>query len=211
MAISVMPGGRSRHYRRLMVFVDGSNFLIQLCKELEITNFRPERPPRSVLTLAEKLISKTTNISRYASEFAHIRRYWFSSYAGNDNDYSSLRIILRELDFEPVLFKKHQDKKEKGVDIALTKEMLVNAFNSNFDIAILFAGDEDYFSLVNEVKRYGPIIMGAFFRAGLSPNLQFAFDYFQLIELNMLEDKERETIVSQIIDEIGLSKNGVNA
>ena len=161
MTVRLMGAG-SRHYRRLMVFVDGSNLLIQLCKELEITNFRPERPPRSILTSAEKLISKTTNMSRYSSEFAHIRRYWFSSYAGNDNDYSSLRIILRELDFEPVLFKKHQDKKEKGVDIALTKEMLVNAFNSNFDIAILFAGDEDYVSLVNELKRYGPIIMGVF-------------------------------------------------
>jgi uncharacterized LabA/DUF88 family protein len=210
MPVRLMSSG-SRHYRRLMVFVDGSNFLIQLCKELEIINFRAERPPGSIFTLAEKLISKATNISRYSSEFALIRRFWFSSYAGNDNDYSSLRIKLRELDFEPILFKKHQDKKEKGVDIALTKEMLVNAFNSNFDIAILFAGDEDYVSLVNEVKRYGPIIMGAFFNKGLSPELQFAFDYFQLITLNMLGDTERETIVSQIIEEIGLSKNGVNA
>jgi uncharacterized LabA/DUF88 family protein len=147
-------------------------------------------------------------MSRYSSEFALIRRYWFSSYAGNDKDYSSLRIILRELDFEPILFKKHQDKKEKGVDIALTKEMLVNAFNGNFDIAILFAGDEDYVSLVNEVKRYGPIIMGAFFKNGLSPNLQFTFDYFQLITL---EDEEREKMVSQIREEIGLPKDGVNA
>jgi hypothetical protein len=78
-----------------MVFIDGSNFLIQLCKELEITNFRAERPPPSILTLAEKIIAKTTHMSRYSSEFALIRRYWFSSYAGNDNDYSSLRIILR--------------------------------------------------------------------------------------------------------------------
>jgi len=119
-----------------------------------------------------------------------------------------LKKNLRELNFEPVLFKKHQDKKEKGVDIALTKEMLVNAFNSNFDIAILFAGDEDYVGLVNEVKRYGPIIMGAFFNNGLSPNLQFTFDYFQLITL---EDEEREKMVSQITEGIGLSKNGVNA
>jgi len=203
-----MGGGGSRHYRRLMVFVDGSNLLIQLCKELQIKNFRAERPPPIIFTLAEKLITKTTNISRYSSEFAHIRRYWFSSYAGNDNDRSSLIKILRELNFEPVLFKKYQDKKEKGVDIALTKEMLVNAFNSNFDIAILFAGDEDYVSLVNELKRYGPIIMGAFLNNGLSVNLQFAFDYFQLITL---EDEERKEMVSQIIEGIGLSKNGVNA
>jgi uncharacterized LabA/DUF88 family protein len=204
-----MSGG-SRHYRRLMVFVDGSNFLVQLSKELDI-KLRADRPVRSVITLAEKLISKATSISRYASEFAHVRRYWFSSYAGNDENHSFLKRILRELDFEPILFKKHQDKKEKGVDIALTKEMLVNAFNSNFDIAILFAGDEDYVSLVNEVKRYGPIIMGSFFSDGLSPNLQYAFDYFQLIKLNILEDKEIETTVSQIKDEIGLSKNSVNA
>jgi uncharacterized LabA/DUF88 family protein len=209
MPVRVMSSG-SRHYRRLMVFVDGSNFLIQLSKKLDI-QFRADRPVKSVITLAEKLISKATSMSRYASEFAQVRRYWFSSYAGNDKDYSSLRIILRELDFEPVLFKKHQDKKEKGVDIALTKEMLVNAFNSNFDIAILFAGDEDYVSLVNEVKRYGPIIMGAFLNNGLSPNLQFAFDYFQLITLNMLGDDERERMVSQIIEEIDLPKHSVNA
>ena len=211
MPVRVMGGGGSRHYRRLMVFVDGSNLLIQLSKELKINNFRAERPPRSIFTLAEKLISRTTSISRYSSEFAHVRRYWFSSYAGSEEDYFSLRIFLRELDFEPVLFKKQRNKDEKGVDIALTKEMLVNAFNSNFDIAILFAGDEDYISLVNEVKRYGPIIMGAFFKNGLAPNLQFAFDYFQLITLNILEDKEREAMVSQIRGEIGLPKDGVKA
>ena len=57
--------------------------------------------------------------------------------------------------FEPVLFQK-RDGREKGVDIALTKEMLVNALHQNFDIGFLFAGDKDYVSLVSEVKRYGP-------------------------------------------------------
>ena len=65
--------------------------------------------------------------------------------------------------------------------MALTKEMLVNAFNGNFDVAILFAGDEDYVGVVNEVKRFGPILNGAFFNHGLSDNLRYAFDHFQRV------------------------------
>ncbi|HEX9597179.1 MAG TPA: NYN domain-containing protein, partial [Anaerolineales bacterium] len=63
-------------------------------------------------------------------------------------------------------------------DIALTKEMLVNAFHQNFNIGILVSGDEDYVSLVNEVKRYGAVLWGAFFNHGLSNELFLACDHF---------------------------------
>lgn len=78
---------------------------------------------------------------------------------------------------EPVLFKKHKGK-EKGVEIALATEILVNAFNQNYDIGVLVAGDKDYAGLVKEVKRYGPIIHGAFFERGLSEDLTLAVDDF---------------------------------
>ena len=78
--------------------------------------------------------------------------------------------------------------KEKGVDIGLAKEMLVNAFNQNFDVGWLFAGDEDYVGLVKEVKKYGQIINGSFFNQGLSPELEVAFDEFILIK------KEKATL-----------------
>ena len=57
--------------------------------------------------------------------------------------------------------------------------MLTNAFNQNYDIGILFAGDEDYVEVVKEVKRYGPIIVGSYFKDGLSDNLKLSFDHFQ--------------------------------
>jgi hypothetical protein len=40
-------------------------------------------------------------------------------------------------------------KREKGEDIMLTKEMLIDAFNQSFDPAFLSAGDEDYVGVVN--------------------------------------------------------------
>jgi uncharacterized LabA/DUF88 family protein len=87
-----------------------------------------------------------------------------------------------------VLFKKPRAKhEEKGVDISLTKEMLVNAFNKNYDRCLLVAGDEDYVELVKEVKRYGQVIYGCFLKDGLSPKLKLSFDYFTYLEDTKLE------------------------
>ena len=85
-----------------------------------------------------------------------------------------------------MLYQNKEGSPEKGVDIGLAKEMLVNAFNQNFDIGFLIAGDKDYLELVYEVKRYGPNIFGGFFKEGLSPELRLAFDFF--VEFDNLYD-----------------------
>jgi uncharacterized LabA/DUF88 family protein len=191
-----------------MIFVDGTNFLVELSKDLDI-KFRAEKPPLTSLDLAYDLIRWASDFFREgASEFILIRKFWFASYAGNDKDYEKLRNALRDKGFEPVLFKKDRDKSEKGVDIALTKEMLVNAFNQNFDVAILFAGDEDYVGLVNEVKRYGPIVNGAFFNHGLSDNLRYAFDHFRTFSKDLVAEQNREIRFSKILEEVLASKKG---
>jgi len=107
---------------------------------------------------------------------------------------------LRASGFEPILFKRRA-RREKGVDIALTKEMLVNSFNRNFNVGILVAGDEDYVGLVNEVKRYGPGIWGTFFDHGVSDELFITFDNF--IKLgNRPTDRERwEGCIQKIVNE----------
>jgi uncharacterized LabA/DUF88 family protein len=77
-----------------------------------------------------------------------------------------------------------QTKRSKGVDIALAKDFLCNAFFNNYDVAVLYAGDGDYVPIVNEVKRMGKVVYVAFFyEAGLSPALRLASDeYFPLDE-----------------------------
>jgi uncharacterized LabA/DUF88 family protein len=176
-----------------MVFVDGTNFLVQLAEELGI-RFRAEKPPPSAFRYARLALALLN------TEDA-IRWFWFASYQGNDDYRDKIRSKLREEKFEPVLFKK-KNGREKGVDIALTKEMLVHAFNKNFDVGYLVAGDEDYVGLVNEVKRFGPIVRGTFFNHGLSNELRLTFDSFEYLGQNIWEHINREGYMQNIEEEL---------
>jgi len=176
----VTSSGRTPYYKRMMIFVDGTNFLVELFKELDV-DFRADNPPLKAIALAKSMIDPFFLMPGIVK----IRRYWFASYQGNDQKHDQLAKELRNQGFEPVLFKKRGGR-EKGVDIALAKEMLVNSFNQNFDIGLLIAGDEDYVGLVTEAKRYGPVIEGSFFNHGLSEKLQVALDqFYDIIEYSI--------------------------
>ena len=183
--------------RRYMFFVDGTNFLIELSKEIDVP-FRAERPPLCAFNFAYLLVK---DIEHYFSSNQIIRHYWFGSYQGSDKERKEISSYLRQYNFEPILIQKKKGR-EKGVDISLTKEMLVNAFNQNFDVGYLIAGDEDYLSLVMETKRYGPRIHGAFFEHGLSEELRIAFDSFRELKRHILIEKDWDNLVIKIKDEL---------
>ncbi len=68
--------------------------------------------------------------------------------------------------------------------MAVAREMLIHAFNKNYNTAILIAGDADYVELVKDVKRLGGVVDGAFFDVpALSPSLKVALDHFVPIHL----------------------------
>ncbi len=160
-----------------MIFIDGTNLLRGIGRELQIPNIRADKPTDSLLKLASSYVWGTVPVFGSSSEFFHVRTYWFASYRGNDEEKRRISETLRSMYFEPVLFQKLKGR-EKGVDIALTMSMLTNAFNQNFDFGILFAGDKDYTELVKETKRYGQVIAGSYFEEGLSDSLKLSFDYF---------------------------------
>jgi uncharacterized LabA/DUF88 family protein len=87
---------------------------------------------------------------------------------------------ISKLGFNPVVFKREAGQsKAKGVDIALTKDMLSHAFRNNYQVAVLVAGDGDYVPLVEEMKRLGKLVYVWFFaEEGLSPKLRSAADLF---------------------------------
>lgn len=58
--------------------------------------------------------------------------------------------------------------KEKGVDMSLAIEALVQGFNHNYDVAVIAAGDEDYLRLIDELKRLGKKVEVASFAKSLS-------------------------------------------
>ncbi len=109
-----------------------------------------------------------------------LRSSYYTSLVGDDQHITDVRERLWKLGFSPQVFKKtRQDQKAKGVDIALTKDMLAHAFLGNYDVAVLIAGDGDYVPLVEEVKRLGKVVLLAFFAdGGLSPDLRRACDDF---------------------------------
>ena len=106
-----------------MLFVDGTNFLIELGRVLGLQNFRAETPPPNAASVALTVLS-TALSGLYAIP---VRDFWFASIIGTELDQSNYKEQLRAHRFTPVIFKRIRSHPEKGVDIALTTALLVNA------------------------------------------------------------------------------------
>jgi len=88
-----------------------------------------------------------------------IRAFFYTSVYGDDNTLLDTREALWRLGFNVEVFKKgRKGEKAKGVDIALTKDMLSNAFLNNYDVAVVITGDADYRPVIDEVKRLGKTV-----------------------------------------------------
>lgn len=108
-----------------------------------------------------------------------LRAYYYTSLVGDSQNLESVKENLWKLGFAPQVFKKDAQKKAKGVDITLTKDMLAHAFRGDYEVAVLFAGDGDYVPLVEEVKRAGKLVHVFFFADGLNPSLKLAADWYK--------------------------------
>lgn len=129
----------------------------------------PEMPPLTWLSDTE-----SAELRRRAT-----RAYYYTSVTGDTNRINAIRHALWELGFHPSVFKGKKGEKAKGVDIALSKDLLSHAYLDNYDVAILVAGDGDYIPLVDEVKRRGKVVYGSFFtKEGLNPEFPLACDSF---------------------------------
>ena len=199
-------------HERVMIFVDGSNLLRGIGQEINV-KVNSLKPQEELLNLAYMIVASLwsirLSIDSYvgATDGRVIRRYWFGSFEGSEEDGKRLRESLRRHNFEPVLFHKPKRKgKEKRVDIAIAREMLLNAFDRNYEIAVLVAGDEDYVDLVQDIKRFGIRVTGSFFSRGNSPNLRLAVDYFH--ELRIWGDGHKELVAKLQKTNPSLNLNG---
>lgn len=177
------------HLKKWMLFVDGENFTIRgqqfasdnslslpSCDHYERDVFLwvPNSPP-----LDNILRGNRANLQNHG-----IRAYYYTSASGDDNKLQSTCESLWSIGFQPMVFKRDaKAKRSKGVDIALAKDFLCNAFYGNYDAAVLIAGDGDYVPMVEEVKRLGKVVCIVFFsNAGLSPRLRLAADQFAEVD-----------------------------
>ena len=180
--------------REWMLFVDGENLTIRgqkLCAAqpgLELTegaNYK--RDCYIWFPGAEASAVRFTVGSNRLRDHA-MRAYYYTSLVGDYPVLTDVKNALRKIGFSPEVFKKdRREEKAKGVDIALTKDMLSHAFRNNYEIAVLVAGDGDYLPVVEEVKRLGKLVYVWFFaQEGLHPDLRLAADYFKDISEDLV-------------------------
>jgi len=109
-----------------------------------------------------------------------VRSFYYTSVDGGEEVRAEARESIRNLGFEPRVFShdKHT-RRINGGDIALTKDMLSNAFRGNYDIAVLVSGDGEYVPLVEEVKSLGRRVHVHFLGRHAHPELRLAADAFE--------------------------------
>jgi uncharacterized LabA/DUF88 family protein len=186
MGISGGGGGIDPYLRRWMLFVDGENFTIRaqdLAQKKQIALIQGDFYLEDVFVWLPKVEATDAIIYSAAQPRIQghaIRSHFYTSAEGDGDRITTIRECLWKLKFHPEVFKKtRRDQKAKGVDIALSRDMLTHAFFNNYDVAILISGDGDYVPLVSEVKRLGKVVYVAFFEdSGLNPELRLSADLF---------------------------------
>ena len=167
--------------QKAMTFVDGSNLLIELGTVLGI-KLRADLPSTEQIALGAQTVTKALReqvVDGPAGPHRVVRSYWFGSVQGSDELLTERQIWLRGQGYEGVLFHKRKGRDEKGVDLAVAREMLMHGFNKNYNTAVLVAGDEDYLGLVHDLKRLGVLVVLAFYECpSLSQKLRTAADAF---------------------------------
>jgi uncharacterized LabA/DUF88 family protein len=164
-----------------MAFVDGSNLLIELGTALSVP-VRADLPTSEDISLAAQTVTKALReqvSDGPAGPHRVVRRYWFGSVQGSPELLLERQTWLRDAGYEAELFRKVKGRDEKGVDLAVAREMLMHGFNKNYDTAVLVAGDEDYLGLVQDLKRLGRLVVVSFYECpSLSKQLKLAADVF---------------------------------
>jgi uncharacterized LabA/DUF88 family protein len=173
---------------KYMLFVDGENLAIRYKNVLAESGLVAETHIKHLENLY--VWSKHAN-RRNHEQVALIRSYFYTCAKGDTAKIESIEDDLIQLGIsDPRVFKKNNNRKSKRVDITLATDMLSHAYNDNYDIAVLVAGDEDYVPLVQEIKRKGKQVALWFFESGLSRHLKNECDLFFDISEILLKKSE---------------------
>jgi uncharacterized LabA/DUF88 family protein len=74
------------------------------------------------------------------------------------------------------LIKTGNEYKQKGVDVLLASDMITKAYQNQYDICILLAGDDDLVDVVQAVKNAGKRVFGVYKKGNTSKRLIESFD-----------------------------------
>jgi uncharacterized LabA/DUF88 family protein len=66
--------------------------------------------------------------------------------------------------------------KQKGVDVLLATDMVVKAYQGEYDTAVVLTGDDDLVDAIEAIKHIGKTVYGIFFVEHCSQTLRDSFD-----------------------------------
>lgn len=191
--MSMLSMGPARPTHRWMMFVDGENLALRAKDVAKATDRVLKSGSHYMqdvyLWFPNHMPTLRTGIGGLRLQLAphSMRSFYYTAVQGDEPKKANVEENLWTMGFSPVVFKKAAGAKSKGVDIRLTIDLLTNAFNDNYDLCILVAGDKDYVPLVKEVQRYGKVVSLAFFghdAGGLGGELKLASDeFFDITEI----------------------------
>jgi len=155
-------------HEKVMVFIDGSNLFHALQRlDLKIDYYK-----LVTLLVGDRIL---------------VRPYFYSSTAVPPTKaqfgfhqalrYGGFRVVTR-----PVKTIHGDVWIEKGVDLALATDMLVSAFRDFFDTAILVSGDNDFVSVLDEIKRLGKKVEVAAFDFSIGNELKSVADRYVALD-----------------------------
>ena len=83
--------------------------------------------------------------------------------------YNGFRVVVCDLS-EP------ESRNQKGVDVAMACEMVRQAYNDSYDVAIVISGDNDFVPAIEIIKNVGKIVEVASFEASFGKHIRMAAD-----------------------------------
>jgi len=170
---------------RVMIFIDGSNLYHSLKNHFGRTDLDIGKFCRKLLGRRQLIriyyynakVGQKEEPERYKQQQA-----FFASV--NAIPYSELRLGRLVYNNWPSV-----PPYEKGTDVQLATDMITHNFKSNYDVAILVAGDTDYVGAVQAVKDNGKHVEVALFGTqGTSRQLRAAADNVIHINARLLRD-----------------------
>jgi uncharacterized LabA/DUF88 family protein len=177
------------HIKRIMIFIDGGYFRNILLKYLVGDQGKePQRIARALSLISDNVI-RYTDFKDHELEI--IRIYYYDGLVDTSDEtydkgkqffedlksnYFSRKPI--ELKFGRLIKGENGKYRQKGVDVLLSIDLVVKAFQDHYDLALLIAGDDDFVDAVKVVKDLtGKRIIGLYKPEETSPRLIDCLDY----------------------------------
>jgi len=132
---------------RVMVFIDGSNFYYSLKKSFSKTKVDFVKFV-NFLTKDQNLIKifyYNAPLSQADDKEEYKKQQSFFEYL---KKVPKLNLYLGRLEKRP-----NNHKVEKGVDVKIAIDLLVNAYKNNYDVAMLISNDADFIPAIEEIQK----------------------------------------------------------